>query len=71
MNLESTFRLYYGEGKGKRVEKDFNLFRLGYKCGVEDSAKIADVVASGAWPGMSDREAAEGIAKAIRNQDKP
>lgn len=37
MNLREQFRLFYGEGTGKKVEADFNLFRLGYEVGIKES----------------------------------
>ena len=40
MSLRDEFRLRYGEGKGKRFERDFSLFRAGYDLGVSDSADI-------------------------------
>lgn len=41
MSLEQTFRLHYGESRGKKVEEDFNLFRLGYKAGLCRASEIA------------------------------
>ncbi len=41
--LRAEFRLHYGEGKGKKVEAAFNLFRLGYECGLKKAANKFDI----------------------------
>ena len=41
MNLKDEFRLRYGEGRGKRFERDFNLFRVGYDLAVSQSEDVS------------------------------
>ena len=36
MNLKGEFRLRYGEGRGKRFERDFSLFKSGYNLGMSN-----------------------------------
>lgn len=42
MSLHDQFRLHYGEGSGKKVDAAFCLFKLGYRFGLEEAAKIAE-----------------------------